>query len=59
MHEKVPDMQPKHFHIRQKKNLTVILAIKNDNIYLKHPGGTSSTDPDQTLWSVASDQGLY
>ena len=42
-----------------RKKLTVTLAIKNDNIYLKHPGGTSSTDPDQTLWSVASDQGLY
>ena len=59
MHEKVPDMQPRPFHIRQKKKLTVTLAIKNDNIYLKHPGGTSSTDTDQTLWSVASDQGLY
>ena len=58
MHEKVPDMQPRPFHIRQKKN-TVTLAIKNDNIYLKHPGRTSSIDPDQTLWSVASDQGLY
>ena len=57
MHEKVPDMQPRPFHIRQKN--TVTFAIKNDNIYLKHPGGTSSTDPDQTLWSVASDQGLY
>ena len=42
-----------------RKKLTVTLAIKNDNIYLKHPGGTSSTDPDQTLWSVASDQSLF
>ena len=59
MHEKVPDMQPRPFHIRQKKTYCYFRNKKNDNIYLKHPGGTSSTDPDQTLWSVASDQGLY
>ena len=58
MHEKVPDVQARPFHIRQKK-LTVTIAIKNDYIYLKHPGGTSSTEPDPTLWNVASDQGLY
>ena len=28
MHEKVPEMQPRPFHIRQKKKLTVTLAIK-------------------------------
>ena len=58
MHEKVPDMQPRPFHIRQEKTYCYF-SNKNDNIYLKHPGGTSSTDPDQTVWSVASDPGLY
>ena len=58
MHEKVLDVQARPFHIRQKKTYCYY-SNKNDYIYLKHPGGTNSTDPDQTLWNVASDQGLY
>ena len=58
-HEKVLDVQPRPFSHQTEKKLTVTIAIKNDYIYLKHPGWTSSTDPDQTLWNVVSDQGLY
>ena len=57
--KKFPTCNQGLFTSDRKKTYCYFSNKKNDNIYLKHPGGTSSTDPDQTLWSAASDLGLY